>query len=342
MADKAQRSRVRFRPHFKTHQSAQVGAWFRQVGVEAITVSSVEMALYFAHHGWQDITVAFSTNILEIEAINRLAKQIRLGLLVESEATIRFLGEHLAAPVDLWLKVDVGYGRTGLGWLDFDRLAGLARQIDAAPHMSLQGLLTHSGHTYKARSGSEVEAIYQDTVAKLKAIRENLTAAGLGPVALSIGDTPSCSLVEDLSDVDEIRPGNFVFYDLTQRQIGACEEADIAVAVACPVVAKHPEQQKLVIYGGAIHHSKEFIFNRAGVQIFGKVARLEQNGWGAHLKDGYLAGLSQEHGLIKASTQLLDQIDIGDLVAILPVHSCLTVNLMGQYLTLDGEIYSCM
>lgn len=342
MADKAQRSRVRFRPHFKTHQSAQVGEWFRQAGVESITVSSVEMALYFAQHGWQDITIAFPTNILEIEAINRLAGQLRLGLLVESERTIRFLGEHLAAPVDIWLKVDVGYGRTGLGWLDFDRLAGLARQIEAGPQMSLSGVLTHSGHTYKVRSGSEVVAIYRDTVAKLAAIRENLTAAGFGPVALSIGDTPSCSVVEDLSEVDEIRPGNFVFYDLMQRQIGACEEAEIAVAVACPVVAKHPEQQKLVIYGGAVHHSKEFIFNAAGAQTFGEVARLEQNGWGPHVKDSYLAGLSQEHGLVKASAELLDQTDIGDVVAILPVHSCLTVNLMRQYLTLDGAIYSCM
>ncbi|MDQ1351629.1 MAG: hypothetical protein QG657_1934, partial [Acidobacteriota bacterium] len=49
---------VRFRPHFKTHQSAQIGQWFREMGVSAITVSSVDMALYFAQHGWTDITIA--------------------------------------------------------------------------------------------------------------------------------------------------------------------------------------------------------------------------------------------------------------------------------------------
>ena len=39
MAQRARDNGVRFRPHFKTHQSAQIGAWFREEGVTAITVS---------------------------------------------------------------------------------------------------------------------------------------------------------------------------------------------------------------------------------------------------------------------------------------------------------------
>lgn len=63
MAEKAYRQGVRFRPHFKTHQSAVVGEWFREQGVQAITVSSVDMARYFADHGWQDILIAFPVNL---------------------------------------------------------------------------------------------------------------------------------------------------------------------------------------------------------------------------------------------------------------------------------------
>src|SRR5690606_15145605 len=44
MAAAARFGEVRFRPHFKTHQAAGVGVWFRQAGVRAITVSSVAMA----------------------------------------------------------------------------------------------------------------------------------------------------------------------------------------------------------------------------------------------------------------------------------------------------------
>ena len=108
MADKARRSGVRFRPHFKTHQSAQIGDWFRAEGVTAITVSSVSMARYFADHGWSDITIAFPLNVREMEAVNALAGRVRLGILIESLETARILRENLRAPLHVWIEIDAG------------------------------------------------------------------------------------------------------------------------------------------------------------------------------------------------------------------------------------------
>ena len=73
MADRAIQYNVRLRPHFKTHQSRQIAGWFREAGINCITVSSLKMAEYFAADGWDDITVAFPVNVLEHERINRLA-----------------------------------------------------------------------------------------------------------------------------------------------------------------------------------------------------------------------------------------------------------------------------
>lgn len=81
MAEKAKKAGVRLRPHTKTHQSAEIAGWYRDYGIDGITVSSLTMAEYFADHGWDDITVAFPANILEIETINRLGKKISLGLI---------------------------------------------------------------------------------------------------------------------------------------------------------------------------------------------------------------------------------------------------------------------
>ncbi len=83
MALKARRHNVTLRPHFKTHQSAEIGSWFRDFGINSIAVSSVEMANYFAKNGWDDITIAFPVNILETDKINKLAGNISLNLLVE-------------------------------------------------------------------------------------------------------------------------------------------------------------------------------------------------------------------------------------------------------------------
>ena len=79
MAEKARQSKVTFRPHFKTHQSIEIGSWFRDEGVQKITVSSVDMAEYFASDGWNDITIAFPLNIRQLPQIQELAGRINLG-----------------------------------------------------------------------------------------------------------------------------------------------------------------------------------------------------------------------------------------------------------------------
>jgi len=87
----------------------------------------------------------------------------------------------------------------------------------------------------------------------------------------SYGDTPSCSLADELNDFDEIRPGNFVYYDLMQYQLGACTFDDIAVVVACPVVSVYPQRNELILYGGAVHLSNEHLADNNGRKIYGYV-----------------------------------------------------------------------
>ncbi len=341
MAAKVRRSGIRFRPHFKTHQSAAIGEWFREEGVSAITVSSVEMARYFAAHGWRDILIAFPVNWLEIAHLNRLAAEIELGLLVESVETARFLGERLTAPASVWLKIDTGYGRTGLRWDDAEGQIAVARALSSGRTI-LRGLLTHAGHSYAARSQEAVGAVYAETLSRLSAARDRLGEAGFPALQLSLGDTPACSVVDDFGNVDELRPGNFVFYDLMQIQAGACSYDDIAVAVACPVVAVHPREHKIVLYGGAVHLSKDRLTRADGAALYGEVALPADGGWGAPVPGSYVSGVSQEHGIVCASDALLEQVHTGDVLFVLPVHSCLTVDVLRQYRTLTGEVIPMM
>lgn len=338
MAEKARKSGVTFRPHFKTHQSAEVGEYFRSRDVSAITVSSVDMARYFANQGWKDITIAFPVNLRQIDEINELAEKMQLNLLVESDETVHYLKRNLKYPVDVWIKVDVGYGRTGIPVNESARVVGMAKEVEKVSTLAFKGLLTHSGHAYHAHSVEEVKGIYQDTVLKLNTVRSVLVKNGFYRVGVSIGDTPTCSLVESFEGVDEIRPGNFVFYDVMQLMIGSCSADDIAVAVACPVVAKHEERGEMVIYGGAVHFSKEYVVTGEGADIFGLVAADEENRWGAPIEGAYVSSLSQEHGVVKAGPDLLGKTRVGDVLLVLPVHSCLTLNLLGDlYSTEDAD-----
>lgn len=337
MAAKAQRSRVRFRPHFKTHQSAQVGEWFRERGVAAITVSSADMALYFAGHGWRDMMIAFPVNLRQIGALDGLAERLDLHLLVESAAVAQRLSQKLHHSVNVWLKIDVGSHRTGLLWNDDRAVTAVALAVAEAPNLTLKGLLTHSGHTYHAGDPAEVVKLYHETVARLQAAQGILQARGW-ETEISIGDTPSCSLVESFEGVDEVRPGNFIFYDLDQLHIGSCIEEEIAVALACPVVAKHRQRLQIVLYGGAIHLSKEFVEGEDGRPIFGRIVLPQEGGWSPMVAEAAVVSLSQEHGVVQVDETLFAQIEVGDLLLVLPVHSCLTANLMKKYLTLDGDL----
>jgi len=339
MAEKARRFHLRFRPHFKTHQSAAVGEWFRDEGVSQITVSSVEMGEYFADHGWDDITIAFSVNIRQLERIDALARRIHLGLLVENLDSVKALAETKGPLVDIWLKIDIGAHRTGLDWEDIPAITAICREIHAnTGRMNLRGLLTHSGHTYEARSKAEIITLFNESLARLQSLKEELMKMGIEPLEISVGDTPGCTLAEDFGSADEIRPGNFVFYDVHQLSLGVCSFSDIAVAVACPIVAIHLEREEIVIYGGAIHMSKETIA-WDGEVTYGLVALPRDAGWSPPVPDAYVARLSQEHGILHypLAALKLNPVKVGDLAIVIPAHSCLTVQALGQYHTLAGQ-----
>ncbi|MCK4384864.1 MAG: alanine racemase [candidate division Zixibacteria bacterium] len=340
MVRKAEAASVRFRPHFKTHQSAEIGNWFKNFGVEAITVSSLDMALYFANHGWSDITVAFLVNMLEIEKINKLACDVKLNLLVDSEQVVSALNNSLKHRVGMWIKVDTGYHRTGVLWDDFERILPLARKIKDSAKLDFRGLLTHAGHSYYAKSVDEIRRIHDETVERLSAIKNHLKNNNIQACEISVGDTPTCSVVNNFDGIDEIRPGNFVFYDLMQHKLGSCTEDEIAVAVACPVVGKYEDRNQVVVYGGAVHLSNAFILDKDGRKIFGYVASLENRTFGPLNRKAPVISLTQEHGVIQVDDKLFDEIEIADLLLIFPVHSCLTCNLYKEYKILEGEVIS--
>ena len=340
VSQKIRQAGIRFRPHFKTHQSAEIGDWFREEGVAAITVSSLDMAEYFADHGWQDITLAFPINIRQIDRINTLAARIHFGILVETPEVVRFLEEHLKTPVNVWLKVDTGYRRTGVPWDNDPALETLAASAGASSKMRLAGLLTHGGQTYHARSKQEVCRLFSESIQRLEGARERLLEKGFSSLEISAGDTPAVSLCK-LEKVDELRPGNFIFYDIQQLQIGSCSEENIAVALACPVVALHPERNEITIYGGAIHLSSQPL-DKKGSQIFGRVVLPEGDHWSRSLKGACVRWISQEHGIVHLETADIRHIRVGDLIGVLPVHSCLTAHLMRSYTTLEGRLISTM
>jgi len=334
MVLKAKRNGVGFRPHFKTHQSAVIGNWFRDFGVSQITVSSLRMAEYFAGAGWKDILVAFPFNPADADRLRDLSRKLTVSILVDSMEVLPFL-KKLPQRVPFYIDIDTGYGRTGVRPDDpelIDRIIGGSRRT---VNLEFAGFYCHAGHSYQAGGTAERNRIHRKALTDLNSLKEQFSRED--PSVL-YGDTPSCSTQEDFEGIDVITPGNFVFYDLFQHSIGSCSEDEIAVAMACPVVSRYPGDRRLLIHGGAVHFSKEVLY-LDGRSVFGKLVKAGKgNGWTAMKEPVCLSGISQEHGIIRDCPPGFFQcIRTGDPLYILPVHSCLTANLMGGYVTLEGE-----
>lgn len=340
MAEKAQRLGLTLRPHFKTHQSHAIGEWFRDAGISKIAVSSVEMALYFNRKKWKDTTLAIPVNPREAAIFFALNRMISLNLVVTDPLSIEpilpFLTEHIPG---VFIKIDCGYGRAGLKAEDTDAIVDVARTLASVPKVAFKGILTHDGHAYSARTQQEIEAVRTSTNMKLANVKAALEAAGFHPL-VSAGDTPTCSRSDNWQGIDEIRPGNFVFYDVQQWVAGNCNVSQIATAVYCPVISVSPAEGKAVLYGGSIHFSKDSALEDGKIVYGAGFSVLEENApWPEDSNElpFRLTGLSQEHGVITGSPESISLLKPGHLVAVHPAHSCLAMRQFNRFFTLDGS-----
>lgn len=327
MATKAKRLGIAYRPHFKTHQSHEVGQWFKDYGVTKIAVSSVPMAQYFADEGWNDITIAFPFVKQQATELNALATRVQLNLVVSCTANVDDLISTITSDVNVLIEVDLGQGRTGFQPYDFDAIDSVISKLSSARNANFIGFMSHAGHSYGILS-KEISAFNIETLSKIVPLKARFPNA-----IFSYGDTPTSIIAEEFLGVDELRPGNNALFDMQQASNGVCSSQQVAVGLASPVVARYSDQNLLAVWGGAVHLSKDFYININGSKSYGAICRLNADGtWGEPIEGLYLESISQEHGMVRASSgSVLKTVCEDDFLVILPAHSCLTVDCMGEF-----------
>jgi D-serine deaminase-like pyridoxal phosphate-dependent protein len=324
MKQKAERHNLLFRPHVKTHQSKEVAAILKAEGIQKITVSSLDMCLNFIDMGFQDICIAIPFNLNEIQRLNAIPNHINIQICLDSMGVFQGLDASLTRQIEFYIKTDAGYGRSGLTIDKTSDFKQLIQAAESSDYLRFHGLLVHNGQMYQAKNTNEIHQLHNESVKQLNDLAKKLP----GDVFLSIGDTPAISITENFNGIDEIRPGNFVYYDLMQENLGVCKTEEIAVRLFAPVIGKYPERNELVVHAGAVHLSKEAI-QINGKDCYGQAVAI-------HTKEGRIIlpkriniiRLSQEHGIIHADAEMQSHINYGDFLEIIPIHSCLTANLM--------------
>lgn len=331
MRQKAQRSGTAFRPHVKTHKTIEGARLQHGGGWGPITVSTLAEAELFAKHGFRDITYAVPIAPAKLARAAALAQRIeRLNVLIDSEVALRALEDFHRAHgtiFNVFLKVDCGYHRAGIDPGD-PGSARLALAIAESAAVHFQGLLTHAGHSYHARDVEEIRRIAAEEATCLTRFRA-LLGEEWDELPRSIGSTPTLSVIDDFSGADEVRPGNYVFYDAFQAAIGACAPEDVAVSVLATVVGSYPERQTVIVDAGALALSKDTGPDHLDPHFgYGMVCDVALRPLPARL-----VALSQEHGKIETAAHL----PVGTRLRIVPNHSCLTAAMFDAYHVIDGD-----
>jgi D-serine deaminase-like pyridoxal phosphate-dependent protein len=327
MAAKTARLGVSLRPHVKTHKCVEIGRLQLEQGARGITVSTLEEARVFADQGFADITWAFPVILNRMEEAREIAERVTLRLLVDSVEAVVAL-EETAFPFHVWLKVDCGYHRAGVDPAG-EAAIELARWLHQSPSLRFDGLLTHSGHAYHPAPSRGIREIAEQERKVMVLLAQRLRLQEIEVPRLSVGSTPAISQVESLDGIDEARPGNYVFYDYMQCELGSCSPADCALTVLSSVVSSQPEAGHSVVDAGALTLSKDTGANGAGAPTMGEVFR--DYATGRLEPDTRLRSLSQEHGILTMP------LPVGTRVRILPNHSCLAAACFDEYAVVRGD-----
>jgi len=321
MHAKAAASGVIFRPHVKTHKVPEIGRMQFRGEVGPVTASTLAEAERFADAGFRDITYAVPLAPEKIERAAAIAKRIQLNVLIDSFDAVESI-ESSGAGFDTFLKIDCGYHRAGVD-PDDPKSIELARRMQSSKNLRLKGLLTHAGHSYQAKNVGDIRAIARQETAAVTKFRDRLGA----DVVRSIGSTPTTAVVDRFTDCDEVRPGNYVFFDAFQATIGSCRFEDVAVSVLATVVGSYPERGTLIVDAGALALSKDLGPDHVDPEFgYGIVCDVALRPLPMKL-----VALSQEHGKIATSKT----VPVGTQLRILPNHSCLTAAMYDRYHVLD-------
>ncbi len=327
MQQLADKSKKQLRPHIKTHKSVLIAKQQLAMGAGGITVAKVSEAEVMAEGKISDIFIANQiTHPRKLRKLRQLHDAINLSVGLDHLQQIYLYAAHFTDadhPLNVLIEIDCGLQRCGVGI--GDNLLDLAHSVQTQPGLYLQGIFTHAGQAYAAKSKEEIVAIAEQEGKLMEEAVQLLQKNHISIKTVSVGSTPTAEHVAKNPVVTEIRPGNYVFHDGIQLALGTCAIENCALFVLSTVISQ-PDSQRIIVDAGskALHldqgaHATKILFG------FGTPLNL----------DGTISRVSEEHGIIQLKNP--QQIPLGSPVIILPNHACAVVNLFDYYYLLEKD-----
>jgi D-serine deaminase-like pyridoxal phosphate-dependent protein len=312
---------VVLRPHAKTHKSIEVGRRQLAAGADGLTVGTIGEAEVFADGDIEDLFIAYPLVPLGPKAarLRDLAARCRLRVGVDSAIGVRAVADALGPErglVRLLVEIDSGGRRSGVAPPDAGGVARVAADIG----LTVVGVFTHGGHGYAGPDARLAAA--DDEVRSLTEAAASLRSAGIEPLVVSAGSTPT-AVDSARGAVTEERPGTYVFGDRQQVYLGSIAPDAVAAVVATRVVSVNAAERRFVV--------------DAGAKILGKDVAAYMPGHGEipELGGAVVARVSDYHGVVELVPGAAAP-EVGGVVTVVPNHICPVVNYVDAFLVARG------
>jgi D-serine deaminase-like pyridoxal phosphate-dependent protein len=300
---------IALRPHVKTHKCIEIGRLQLEAGAVGITAGNLGEAEVFASAGFKDVFIAYPVWPAgsKPRRISDLAETVRLRMGVDSREAVARLGETMrgaSGRLEVVVEVDCGAKRSGVAPEEAGELAAFAAGCGLSP----VGVYTYPGH---GSSGMDARtAAARDQSEALRRAVASLDEAGIEAQVVSAGSTATAEFSTG-TPINEIRPGEYVFYDMDNLRLGACQPKQLALFLVATVVSDSVPKQVIV---------------DAGTKALGREGS-PGTGYGTVLgvEGSQLSKLNEYHGFLMLSDGGAHPA-LGTVLAVVPNHVCPVVN----------------
>jgi D-serine deaminase-like pyridoxal phosphate-dependent protein len=305
------------RPHIKTVKTREAAELATGGTKKKVVVSTLSEAKFLVDAGFDDILYAYALTPDKLQDVAALTERCAtFHVMVDHRAQAEALWAHPALSAakrfSVFVGLDCGYHRDGVDPDDPDSIA-LVKELAASSKTSFAGLYTHAGHSYACRDAVGIRKVAADERDVTLRFAATLRAAELEVPCLGVGSTPTCSHppADGLEGIDEMHPGNYLYYDVMQQGIGSCSADDIAARVLTRVIGHLPKANQLVVDCGWTGASAQGAEHGYGFFPLNPELRL--------------TGFSQEVGRVSTADETpLDfgRYPIGCMLQLAPWHAC--------------------
>lgn len=328
MAQAAADAGVKLRPHIKTHKMGAIARMQLAAGATGVQVAKLGEALVMLEFGVTDILVGYP--IVGPEKVARLADMARSAHVTVSldsfEVARGISGAVSAAGASVRMLVEIDTGLRRIGVPPGPEAVRLAEQIAELPGVELAGVLTHEGHIYTAASDrADLERMTREACRLVVETAEAMRARGLPVPVVSVGSSATARPAMLVPGVTEVRPGTYVFNDLTQIGLGSATLADIAAVVVVTVVSR-PSVDRAILDGGTKTLTSDQRISASAPRSYGEIL--------GH-PDWRFVRASEEHGVVEIPDRAGPA--IGDRLVVVPNHICPVINLHDSVVAMDED-----